>query len=79
MAPEHAAPLKEDSPGWAQLDSGIWFKCKCGRIGHISDLLYVDDETMMWCPRCKEDNWDWTEQRKRKNANIEQTEGGHKY
>lgn len=78
MAPNHAVALKEDSPGWAELDSGIWFQCACGRIGHISDLLYVDeDTTMMWCPQCKEDNWRWTDERKRKNANIKQTQSRH--
>ena len=72
MAPDHAMPLTKDAPGWAKLDAGIWFKCTCGRIGHISDLLYADNTTTMWCPHCKEDNWDWTKQR---NAHIKQTQG----
>ena len=58
-APKNARPLKEDSPGWANLKKGIWFKCDCGRVGHISDLLCVNDETTMWCPKCKQDHWNW--------------------
>jgi len=79
MAPEEALPLKEDSPGWAELDSGIWFSCACGRIGHISELLFVNEETTMWCPMCREDDWNWTNQRKRRNADIEQKEGRHQH
>ena len=59
-APAHAMALKDDAPGWADLKSGIWFKCNCGRIGHISDLLFVNEQTKMWCPECKQDNWGWT-------------------
>lgn len=58
-APENARPLKEDSPGWADLKAGAWFKCACGRIGHISELLFVNSETTMWCPQCRQDNWSW--------------------
>ena len=58
-APEHAIALSESEPGWEQLEGGIWFVCHCGRIGHISELLFVRESTQMWCPKCKEDDWRW--------------------
>jgi hypothetical protein len=58
-APANARPLKEDAPGWADLKAGAWFKCACGRIGHISELLFVNNETTMWCPQCEKDDWNW--------------------
>jgi hypothetical protein len=60
-APASARSLREDSPGWANLKAGAWFRCDCGRIGHISELLYVDNETTLWCPQCKEDDWNWAQ------------------
>jgi len=69
FAPKHALPLSESKPEWSKLKAGIWFKCSCGRIGHISHLLFVDEETTMWCPNCGTDNWSWT-----KNGSIKTTE-----
>lgn len=59
IAPNHAVALKEDNPHWADLESGIWFRCNCGRIGHISELLFVNEQTQMWCPKCRQDEWRW--------------------
>ena len=59
-APAHAQSLREESEGYSELKAGAWFKCNCGRIGHISELLSTKDTTQMWCPMCRKDNWNWT-------------------
>lgn len=71
-APEHARPLTEEAPGWANLEAGIWFVCGCGRIGHISELLFTENRTKMWCPRCKEDDWSWAN-----NDTVEKAKNRH--
>jgi len=58
-APSHARSLKEEAEGYSELQAGAWFKCACGRIGHISELLGTKDSTQMWCPQCRKDEWRW--------------------
>jgi len=58
-APAAARPLKDEAIGYSKLKAGAWFKCACGRIGHISELLSTKDTTKMWCPQCREDDWSW--------------------
>ncbi len=58
-APANARPLREEADGYNELQAGAWFKCTCGRIGHISELLANKDTTQMWCPKCTEDHWSW--------------------
>jgi len=59
MPPSHARPLSEEASGYQDLEKGIWFRCHCGRIGHISELLATNDSTQMWCPQCRQDDWSW--------------------
>ena len=61
IAPTTAKPLGEENSDYGDLEKGIWFVCSCGRIGHIKELLCVDegDSTEMWCPKCKTVDWKW--------------------
>jgi len=34
-------------------------KCSCGFRGHAGQLLGVDDEETLWCPRCKGSGWEF--------------------
>lgn len=79
MAPDNARPLIEDAPGWADLDPGIWFQCACGRIGHISELLFTSNTTQMWCPLCQKDEWRWTNKRNEQNALIAEETNKHQH
>ena len=43
IAPTTAKPLGEENSDYGDLEKGIWFVCSCGRIGHIKELLCVDE------------------------------------
>jgi len=58
-APKHAEPLGLD--GWIDQKTGKEcdksdfpkVKCECGFRGGVWELLGVDEEDTMWCPRCR--------------------------
>ena len=35
------------------------FKCDCGYEGKALELLYIYGGTTSWCPKCKQDNWEF--------------------
>jgi len=56
-APDNAISLAEENPNWKKRH--LKFKCSCGYIGHMSELLCVDDDETRWCPICRTSGWVW--------------------
>jgi hypothetical protein len=65
-APGNAKPL--GTGGWDNEDGTIMTDkevkkikvvCQCGWKGHAGQLLGVDDEDTLWCPRCRTIGWEY--------------------
>jgi len=69
MAPEEATPIGasawKDEKGRTISEQefknhpDFKVRCDCGFRGHAGQLLGVDDEETLWCPRCKCSGWEF--------------------
>ena len=49
-APSHAKTLLSVNKTWKE--SKLKYKCRCGHWRHVSELLCVEEERTLWCPKC---------------------------
>ena len=49
-APPYARTLLSKNGTWKE--SKLYYKCICGHWGHVSELLCVKEERVLWCPKC---------------------------
>jgi DNA-directed RNA polymerase subunit RPC12/RpoP len=54
-APSHAQTLLSINSTWRE--SKLKYICThCSHQGHVSELLTVDEERTLWCPKCRTAN-----------------------
>ena len=56
-APPYARTLLSKNGTWKE--SKLYYKCICGHWGHVSELLCVKEERVLWCPKCLKATTKW--------------------